>query len=129
MNDAQASLLDRVVNEQPNIEAWHALVGACRAEHGQHADLALTNLLGNKLAQIDHERRGPIASAVAEALARTQAIGLAALLASDAEESARHLALELVARWPGTLPQGLHQPLRGLFLDRRLPKEAQLRAA
>src|SRR5437870_435628 len=125
MNDVQASLLDRIVTERPDAEAWRALVASCRGDHGQHAELALTNLLANRLARIDAERRGTIVAAVADALAGTQPNGLAALLASDAEESARHLALELVSRWPGTLPADLLQSLRGLFLDRRLPEAPQ----
>ena len=53
---------------------------------------------------------------------------LTATLASDAELSARHLALAVMGHWNGNLDPTLHQPLRGLILDRRLPLDAQIAA-
>src|SRR5262245_9680230 len=101
MNDARALLLNRIVTERPEAEAWLALVASCRQEHGPSADLALTALLARRLTGLDEGRREIVTPAVAELLAEAEGAHLAALLATDEEKSARHLALEMLARLPG----------------------------
>lgn len=129
MNDLRAVLLDRFVAERPDAEAWQALVLSCREEHGRHADLALSAHLSRKLAQIEKDRRETVVAAVADVLAHTDGARLVPMLAADAEEAARQLALELIGRLSGPLPPELPPLMRGLFLDRRLSETAQLNAA
>src|SRR5262249_3420081 len=122
MNDARALLLNRIVTERPEAEAWRALVASCRQEHGLSADLALTARLAGGLTGLDEVAREPVTPVLAEMLAEAEGAHLAALLATDEEKTARHLALEMLARLPGPLPAELLHTLRGLFLDRRLPE-------
>lgn len=129
MSDSRAQLLDQIVAERPDAEAWAALVLSCQEEHGRNADLALCAYLGRRLGELSGERREAVAPAVAEIVPSARREALALLLASGEEESARHLALELIGLLGGNISPSVIASLRGLFLDRRLPENAQLKAA
>lgn len=129
MTDAQADLLERIVADRPDISAWRSLAQSCDSEYGPKSVQVLAGLIAWKLGALPRERGERVVRSVAKILATEDILHLAALLAMDAEPTARHLALELLGRLSNRWTEELLQTLRGLFLDRRLPERAQLRAA
>jgi hypothetical protein len=127
-NDTFATLLDALVVDRPDAEAWHMLSALANEDHGARADVFLARTLGQLLTRIAPERRAVTIDALGVIVGRTAASSLALTLASDAELLARHLALIVMAHLPPPLDAALIPPLRGLLLDRRLPMEAQFAA-
>jgi hypothetical protein len=128
-NDTVAYLLSLLLAGRHDPEAWDTLDAMAREEHGERADHFLATLLAQALARLDDDKRVPVAESIGQLLAAAGAVRLTAVLASDAEPVARHLALAVLAHLPPPLPAALVAPLRGLLLDRRLPDEQQLAAA
>ena len=124
-----AALLDALAAPAPDAEAWAMLKAVADEEQKERAAFFLTTLLGQRLSRVEPERRAAVVDALARLLvAQGVTPVLTAMLASDAESAARHLALAVMAHWDGTLEPNLLQPLRGLVLDRRLPVDAQVGA-
>jgi hypothetical protein len=126
-NDAFALLLDALVAPRPDPHAWRTLSALAREDHGPRADAFLAAVIGQRLARLADDRR-PAAVAGLAGLLAAAPLGLAAALASDAEQAARELALSVFARRPSPFDPALIPPLRGLLLDRRLPVPGQLAA-
>jgi hypothetical protein len=128
-NDTLAVLLDALTAPKPDAEAWTVLKTLADEEQKERSAYFLTTLLGQRLARLDPERRGPIVDALGQLLvAQRVSAEFVATLATDAESAARHLALAVMAHGNDTLDPSLYQPLRGLILDRRLPFDAQIGA-
>jgi hypothetical protein len=123
-----ALLLGLVLAPRPDPEAWDTLATIAREEHGARAEFFLASLLGQSLGRLNAERRAQAIAGLGPAIAKTGAARLIAVLASDAELPSQHLALTALAHLPPPMPAELHQPLRGLLLDRRLPAELQVAA-
>lgn len=121
-------LLGALTAAKPDPAAWTALQSLA-AEQKERGNPYLATLLGQHLNRIEPTRRAAAIDALAKLLVAQQVSALlTATLASDAELSARHLALAVLGHWHGALDPSLLQPLRGLILDRRLPLDAQLGA-
>ncbi|HEY7424105.1 MAG TPA: hypothetical protein VH682_07705 [Gemmataceae bacterium] len=127
-NDTFAALLDALVAEPPDAEAWHTLAAIAAEDYGPRGDAFLAGTLGQLLSRVGPERRGAVRDALGATIGRSGATRLAVTLASDAEVLARQLALIVLANLPQPLDAVLMPPLRGLLLDRRLPVEAQFAA-
>jgi uncharacterized C2H2 Zn-finger protein len=127
-NDTFAALLDALILDRPDPEAWHTLSAIAAENHGPHADIFLAMTLGQLLTRVAVERRIIVIDALGTLIGRSGATGLALALASDAEILARRLALIVLANLPQPIAETLFAPLRGLLLDRRLPEEAQFAA-
>jgi hypothetical protein len=121
-------LLQLVLAPRPDPEAWDTLSAIAHEEHGARAEFYLASLLGQSLGRLSPERRTHAVAGLGQAIARSGAARLIAVLASDAELPSQHLALAALAHLEPPLPAELHQPLRGLLLDRRLPAELQVAA-
>jgi hypothetical protein len=128
LNDTFAALLDALVLDRPDAEAWLTLSALAIENHGARADHFLALTLGQLLTRVSPQRRTEVVEALGVVIGRTGASGLARTLASDGEHNARHLALLVLAHLPSPLDAALIPPLRGLLLDRRLPVEAQFAA-
>jgi hypothetical protein len=124
-NDTFAALLDALIHDRPDAEAWRTLSAIAMENHGPRADVFLALTLGQLLKRVDPDRRTAVIDTLGAMIGRSGATGLALTLASDAEILARQLALNVFANLPPPLDATLLPPLRGLLLDRRLPKESQ----
>lgn len=127
-NDTFAALLDAIIRDLPDAEAWRTLSAIAVENHGPRADIFLAMTLGQLLTRVDPERRTAVIDALGAMIGSSEGTGLALTLASDAEILARHLALIVLANLPQPIDAVLLPPLRGLLLDRRLPVEAQFAA-
>ncbi len=127
-NDTFAALLEALLADQPDVEAWHTLTAIATENQGTRADVFLATTLAQLLPRIAAERRGGVIHSLGRIVAQTGAPSLAVRLASDAELLARQLALVVIANLPQPIDAVLIPPLRGLLLDRRLPVEAQFDA-
>jgi hypothetical protein len=128
-NETIAALLDALAIHAPDPEAWLTLKGIADVEQRERGAFFLSTLLGQRLSRVEAGARAGVVDALARLLvAHNISVVLTAMLASDAESAARHLALSLMEHWNGTLEPSLLQPLRGLVLDRRLPLDAQVGA-
>jgi hypothetical protein len=124
-----AHLLALLFSSHPDAEAWDMLAAIAEEVKGDRAAFSLATLLSEALARQDEKRRSAVAEGVGAILAAAGSLRVAAVLASDAEISGRHLALAVLSHLPPPLPDFLVPPLRGLLLDRRLPTELLLAAA
>jgi hypothetical protein len=128
-NETLGILLNALTAAKPDAEAWTALKTIAGDEQKDRGESFLSTLLGQRLNRVEAERRARVVDALAIMLvAENISPLLTATLASDAESTARHLALAVMEHWNGPLDPSLLQPLRGLILDRRLPLEAQIGA-
>jgi hypothetical protein len=127
-NDTFAALLDALVADRPDAEAWRALSAIAAENQGSRADIFLATTLGQVLTRVEPERCSTAIDSLGGVIGEGGAISLAAALASDAEILARHLALAVLAHLPQPRDAALIPPLRGLLLDRRLPEERQFAA-
>jgi uncharacterized protein YbaR (Trm112 family) len=127
-NDTFAALLDALVLDRPDPEAWRTLSALAVENHGPRADIFLATTLGQLMTRIPVEYRGEAIASLGALIGRGGALNLALTLASDAEILARHLALTVLANLPQPIDAVILPPLRGLLLDRRLPVEAQFAA-
>ena len=127
-NDTFAALLDALVAEPPDAEAWHTLAAIAEEDYGPRGDSFLAGTLGQLLSRVAPERRDTVRDSLGVVIGRSGATSLAVTLASDAEILARQLALTVLANLPQPLDAALMPPLRGLLLDRRLPFTAQFAA-
>lgn len=127
-NDTFAALLDALVLELPDPEAWRNLSAIAVENHRSRADNFLAMTLGQLLTRVAAERRTNTIEALGAIIGRDGSTGLALTLTSDAEILARQLALQVVANLPHPIEPVLLAPLRGLLLDRRLPLEGQFAA-
>jgi hypothetical protein len=127
-NDTFAALLDALVRDRPDEEAWRTLSAIAVENHGARADNFLAMTLGQLLTRVDLPRRTAEIESLGAIIGKSGSSGLALTLASDAEILARHLALFVLANLPPPIDPVLLSPLRGLLLDRRLPIEAQFAA-
>src|SRR5439155_15590084 len=88
-----AALLDALVAAEPDAAAWATLQAIAGEEHKERAAFFLTTALGQRLSRVEPERRAAAVNALAKLLvAQDVGVVLSALLASDAESAARHLA-------------------------------------
>ncbi len=127
-NDTFAALLDALLLDPPDAEAWRILSAIAVEEHGSRADNFLALTLGQLLRRVTAERRTTTIESLGALIGRGGATGLALTLASDAEIQARQLALLVLANLPQPIDPKLLSPLRGLLLDRRLRVEGQFAA-
>ncbi len=127
-NDTFAILLDALIRDRPDPEAWRMLSAIAVENHGARADIFLAMTLGQLLTRVELDRRGTAIAALGALIGSSGATGLALTLASDAEILARQLALMVIANLPQPIDSMLLSPLRGLLMDRRLPVEAQFAA-
>ena len=127
-NDTFAALLDALIRERPDAEAWSTLSAIAVENHGSRADIFLAMTLGQLLTRVRPEQRPAAIHSLGALIGRGGAAGLALTLASDAEILARQLALLVIANLPQPIDPVLLAPLRGLLLDRRLPIEGQFAA-
>jgi hypothetical protein len=127
-NDTFAALLDALVAEPPDAEAWDTLAAIAAEDYGPRGDSFLAGTLAQLLHRVGPERRDAVRNALGAVIGRSGATSLAATLASDAEILARQLALTVLANLPQPLDAALMPPLRGLLLDRRLPVASQFAA-
>ncbi len=127
-NDTFAALLDALIADHSDAEAWRTLADIAVEQHGPRADLFLATTISQLLTRVPAERRVAVIDSLGAVIGRSGASSLAAALASDGELLARHLALVALANLPQPLDAALLPPLRGLLLDRRLPVEAQFGA-
>jgi hypothetical protein len=127
-NDTFAALLDALVGERVDYEAWRTLVAIAVEQNGARSDYFLATTLGQLLTRVPPERCGRVVDELGALLGASGATGLALTLASDDESLARQLALEVIAHLPRPFDPVLIPPLRGLLLDRRFPVEAQFDA-
>jgi hypothetical protein len=127
-NDTFAALLDALIAEQPDAEAWRTLAAIAAEDYGPRADAFLTGTLGQLLNRVADERREAVLDSLGAIIGRGGATGLAVTLADDAEPLARQLALTVLAHLPQPLDAGLIPLLRGLLLDRRLLIEQRFAA-
>ena len=127
-NDTFAALLDALIRDHPDPEAWHTLSAIAAEEHGPRAEIFLTRTLGQLLTRVDLERHTVVIDSLGALIGSSGSTNLALTLASDAENLARQLALIVMANLPQPIDSVLLSPLRGLLMDRRLPVEAQFAA-
>lgn len=127
-NDTFVALLEALLGDPPDAEAWQTLRDIAVEDQGARSDVFLAITLGQILTRINDNRREKTLEALGELIGRGGATGLAGTLASDAELQARRLALSVIANLPAPIDAVLIPPLRGLLLDRRLPVDAQFAA-
>jgi uncharacterized C2H2 Zn-finger protein len=127
-NDTFAALLDALLLDPPDVEAWRTLSAIAVENHGPRADIFLALTLGQLLKRVEANRRQAVIDAIGALIGRNGTTGLALTLASDAEILARQLALMVLANLPQPIDFALLAPLRGLLLDRRLPRKSQFAA-
>jgi uncharacterized C2H2 Zn-finger protein len=127
-NDTFAALLDALVLDRPDAEAWRTLSAIAIENHGPRSDIFLALTLGQLLKRIDPERRTAVIDSLGALIGQSGATGLALTLASDAESVARQLALMVFANLPQPIDTALLTPLRGLLFDRRLRTESKFAA-
>lgn len=127
-NDTFAALLDALLAERSDADAWRTLTALAQEDYGARADAFLAGTLGQLLTRVAVERRAALLDSLGAVIGRSGATGLAVTLASDAEILACQLALAVMANLPQPLDSALVPPLRGLLLDRRLSPEAQFGA-
>jgi uncharacterized C2H2 Zn-finger protein len=127
-NDTFAALLDTLLHDPPDAEAWRTLSAIAAENHGPRADIFLALTLGQLLKRVEGARRKAVIDALGALIGRTGATGLTLTLASDAEILARQLALMVLAHLPQPIDSVLLAPLRGLLLDRRLSLRSQFAA-
>ncbi len=127
-NDTFAALLDALVLDRPDAEAWRTLSAIAVENNGRRADIFLARTLGQLLTRVVAERLTDTIEALGALIGRGEATGLALTLASDEEILARRLSLAVLANQPQPIDAVLMPPLRGLLLDRRLPIESQFAA-
>src|SRR5579875_1242338 len=127
-NDTFAVLLDALLADPPDAEAWRTLSAIAIENHGSRAPIFLARTLGQLLTRVAPERRAAIIDALGVLIGRQGATDLVLTLASDAEILARQLALAVFAYLPQPIDRLLLAPLRGLLLDRRLPLESKFPA-
>lgn len=127
-NDTFAALLDALVLDRPDAEAWRSLSAIAVEEHGSRGENFLALTLGQLLKRVAPERRTATIESLGAVIGRGGATGLTLTLASDAEILARQLALLVLANLPQPIDSVLLAPLRGLLLDHRLPIESQFAA-
>ena len=127
-NDTFAALLDALLLDPPDLEAWRTLSAIAAENNGPRADNFLAMTLGQLLTRAAPERRTAVVESLGALIGHGGATKLALTLASDAEILARQLALVVLANLPQPIDGVLIAPLRGLLLDRRLPVEPQLAA-
>jgi hypothetical protein len=123
-----ALLLSLVLSPRPDPEAWEVLAAIANEEHRDRAEFFLASLLGQALGRLAPERRQSAAEALGQIIGVAGAGRLVAILASDGEPASRLLALSAFGRLSPPLAPELHQPLRSLLLDRRLPADLQVAA-
>ncbi|MGH7222966.1 MAG: hypothetical protein ACRELF_07045, partial [Gemmataceae bacterium] len=127
-NDTFAVLLDALLLDQPDPEAWRTLSAIAAENHGPRGDNFLAMTLGQLLTRVAPERRTTALDSLGALIGHGGATNLTLTLASDAEILARRLALVVLANLPQPIEEVLLAPLRGLLLDRRLPVESQFAA-
>lgn len=127
-NDTFAVLLDALVLDRPDAEAWRTLSDIAAENQGPRSDVFLAMSLGQLLTRVPEERRPALIDSLGEVIGRSGATGVALTLASHDEILARQLALAVLAHLPQLIDHILVTPLRGLLLDRRLPVESQFAA-
>ncbi len=129
-----AVLLGAVCGASPDPEAWAALEGVAREEHGERADGVLAAWLGKELLQLAAEERAQAAGAAAEAIAasgsgpRLVVVLAGPGVAGPLQPVVALLALEMVTRLPTPLAEGLLQAVKPVLADRRVAAEARTRA-
>jgi uncharacterized C2H2 Zn-finger protein len=127
-NDTFAVLLDALLLDPPDLEAWRTLLAIAAENHGPRGDNFLARTLGQLLTRVASQRRTAVIDSLGALIGHGGATGLALTLASDAEILARQLALVVLANLPQPIDKVLLAPLHGLLLDRRLPAEPQFAA-
>jgi hypothetical protein len=127
-NDTFAALLDALLHEHPDAEAWRTLSAIAVENQGPRADVFLALTLGQLLKRVEADRLPAVIVTLGTMIGRSGATGLTLTLASNAELLARQLALMVLANLPQPLDSALLAPLRSLLLDRRLPSEWQFTA-
>lgn len=127
-NDTFAALLDALIFDPPDAEAWRLLSSIAIENHGPRADIFLALTLGQLLKRVEPEPRNTVIDALGALIGRSGAKGLALALAADAELQTRQLALIVFASLPQPIDSALLSPLRGLLRDRRLPQESRFAA-
>jgi hypothetical protein len=127
-NDTFAVLLDALLLDRPDAEAWRTLSAIAAENHGPRADVFLARTLGQLLTRVAPERQPTAIDSLGALIGRSGATGLAMNLASDAEILARQLGLVVLAHLPQPIDRILSAPLHGLLLDRRLPVTSQFAA-
>ncbi|MHB1424196.1 MAG: hypothetical protein ACYC3I_13555 [Gemmataceae bacterium] len=127
-NDTFAALLEALLHDRPDTEAWRTLSAIAVEEHGSRADVFLAMILGPLLTRVAPERQPAVLDSLGALIGRGGATGLAMTLASDAEILARQLGLIVLANLPQPINRVLLGPLHGLLLDRRLPVSSQFAA-
>jgi hypothetical protein len=128
LNDTLGVLLTLLLQARPDPEAWDVLAGIARDDHKERGDFYLASLLGEGLERLEPPKRAAAEAGLGQTLAASRAVRLIAVLASDDADASRRVALAALARLPPPIPTALHQPLRGLLLDRRLPADEQMAA-
>ncbi len=127
-NDTFAALLDALLLDPPDADAWRTLSAIAVENHGSRADIFLARTLSQLLKRVEPERRTAVIDALGALIGRGGATGLVLALASDDEIPARQLALMVLANLPQPINTLLLSPFRGLLLDRRLHLESQFAA-
>ncbi len=127
-NDTFAALLDALLLDPPDAEAWRTLSAIAVENHGPRADIFLALTLSQLLKRVEPDRRTAVIDALGALIGRGGATGLVLTLASDDEIPARQLALMVLASLPQPINSVLLSPFRGLLLDRRLHRESQFAA-
>jgi hypothetical protein len=127
-NDTFAALLDALLLEPPDGEAWRTLSAIAVEEHGSRADNFLALTLGQLVQRVGPDRRKAVINALGALIGREGAARLAVTLASGPEILPRQLALIVFANLPQPIDSVLLGPLRDLLLDRRLHPESQFAA-
>jgi len=120
-NDTFAALLDALLLDPPDAEAWCIMSAIAVEEHGSRAAIFLARTLGQLLKRIEPDRQTAEIDALGAVIGRSGATDLTLTLASDTEIPARQLALAVFAHLPQPIDAMLLPPLRSLLLDRRLP--------
>src|SRR5579875_2227290 len=127
-NDTFAALLDALLADPPDAEAWRMLSAIAVEEHGSRADVFLALTLGQLVKRVGRNRQKTAINALGAIIGREGAARLAVTLASGPEILPRQLALMIFANLPQPIDSALLTPLRDLLLDRRLHFESQFAA-
>jgi hypothetical protein len=126
LNETLAVLLAGLCSPRPLPGTWTQLAEIVREEQGPRADAFLAAAVGQALARLPGRQRGEALAAVAETLAADpESHRLIALLASDPDSTARHLAIALADLLPPPLERDALLGLRSTLLDQRLAPEEQ----